>query len=143
MIGAIRASGFVAAILLLGACSSGDGISQDAQAFDGIPEQDILTLSGTEPFWNIEINGDTATYSTPDNNEGTAIAVTRFAGNNGLGYSGQLDGEALQITVTPGACSDAMSDRDYPFTATVSLGETMLFGCGYSTSEPFTGEEVP
>lgn len=128
---------------LLAACSPSDGIGENAEVYDGIEPQDIVTLIGTEPFWSFEINGESATYATPENPDGTAIAIERFAGNNGLGYSGELDAQPLQITVTPGECSDAMSDRVYPFTATISLGETTLFGCGYSTSEPFIGEEAP
>ena len=40
-------------------------------------------------------------------------------------------------------CSDTMSDRIYPYTATLSLGETMLLGCGYTSDEPFSGDPSP
>ncbi len=34
------------------------------------------------------------------------------------------------MTVTPLACSDGMSDRSYPFTVTLKLGEDLRNGCG-------------
>ena len=124
-------------------CTSNDQISDDTQPFDEISESETVTLLGTEPFWDFTIIGDSATYKSPENLDGSTFAVTRFAGNNGLGYSGELDGKAVQIAVTPGTCSDGMSDRDYPYTATINWGESTLRGCGYTDNQPFTGDEAP
>lgn len=135
-----------AAAALLAACSSqepGTIATEQAAAFDGIGPEEAITLTGTEPFWGITIANDVATYTTPENPAGSVFEVTRFAGNNGLGFSGKLDGGEVTITVTPGACSDQMSDRTYPFTATVKLGEANLAGCGYTDSQGFTGEAAP
>lgn len=123
------------AFALLGACSapSGDGITaEQAAPYDGIAAEEVITLSGTEPFWGIAITNDVAIFSTPENSAGTVFEVSRFAGNNGLGFSGKLDAADVTITVTPGNCGDSMSDRTYPFTATVVLGEEKLSGCGYT-----------
>ncbi len=131
---------------LLTACSpqGGGGIAtEDATAFDGISAEEVIKLSGTEPFWAISIEKDVAAYTTPENLEGSVFEVSRFAGNNGLGFSGKLDGADITITVTPGECSDGMSDRTYPFTATVKLGEDSLAGCGYTDRQGFTGEQTP
>ncbi len=135
-------------VLLLAACSQTPGeISQDTQAFDGIAAEATISVLGTEPFWALEIesegDGHRATYSSPENPEGTRFAVDRFAGNNGVGFSGMLDGEAISAAITPGDCSDGMSDRSYPYTATVSLGDSTLFGCAYTSDEPFTGNAAP
>jgi uncharacterized membrane protein len=54
-----------------------------------------------------------------------------------------LNGEAFTATLTPGDCSDGMSDRTFPFVATIALGEETLRGCGYTTSQPFTGDAAP
>ncbi|QUL37898.1 COG3650 family protein [Erythrobacter sp. JK5] len=132
-----------AIVLVVAGCTRDDGVSQNSEPYAGIDASETLTLLGTEPFWDFEISGETATYTTPENLDGTTIAVSRFAGNNGLGFSGEIDGDALQIAVTPGDCSDGMSDRTYPFTATVSLGDRTLFGCGYTDSQSFGGEEAP
>lgn len=131
---------------LIAACSpqSGDAIAtDDAAPFDGIGPEEAIKLSGTEPFWAISIEQDVAAYTTPENLEGSVFEVARFAGNNGLGFTGKLDGADVTITVTPGECSDGMSDRTYPFTATVKLGEENLTGCGYTDVQGFTGDEAP
>jgi uncharacterized membrane protein len=128
----------------LSACTDkSDGAGTQTAAYDGIADDEVISMIGTEPFWGIKIEGDYATYSTPENIAGTAFAVSRFAGNSGLGFNGKLDGEAVTITVTPGKCSDGMSDRNFPFTATVKLGESTLGGCGYTSAQPFTGDEAP
>lgn len=137
------AASFAAIIALLSACTPSDGISNDTEPYAGIAADEKLSLLGTEPFWGIEITGENATYSSPEELNGVAFEVTRFAGNNGLGYSGELEGRAVQIAITPGECSDAMSDRSYPFTATVTWGDTTLYGCGYSNIQSFTGDESP
>ena len=134
------------ALLPLAACETGNAIDEGGQTFEGIAADATLNLLGNEPFWGIEIVPDgsayTATYSTPDDIDGSAFTVSRFAGNNGLGFSGELGGAAVQIALTPGECSDTMSDRIYPYTATVALGETTLFGCGYTSDEPYEGGEA-
>ena len=102
-----------------------------------------MTLTGTEPFWTLAIAASEGVWTTPDNQPGTRFAVKRFAGNNGLGFSGELDGKQLTATLTPGECSDGMSDRRFPFVATIALGGETFEGCGYTTSQPFTGDEAP
>ena len=144
---ALRMTG-LAMIAALAACAQGDPIDEDGTVFDAIAADAVITLGGTEPFWGIEIQPGTrgqpiALYTTPDNIEGREFAVARFSGNNGLGFSGELDGAAVVIAVTPGECSDGMSDRTYPYIATVSLGETSLHGCGHTSDEPFAGPQSP
>ncbi len=134
--------------LVLVACASEPGeISRDTAAFDGVASEASITLLGTEPFWGIDIapdgDGHKALYSTPDNIDGAAFVAERFAGNNGLGFNGELNGQAVQIAITQGECSDGMSDRSYPYTATVAIGPATLYGCGYTSDEPFSGEESP
>ena len=100
-------------------------------------------MIGTEPFWNLKVDGGEGLWTTPDNQPGTQFPVTRFAGNNGLGFSGTLDGKAITATLTPGECSDGMSDRRFPFVATIALDGATLRGCGYTESQPFTGDAAP
>ena len=135
----------LAALILVGACTpaSGDAIDPKGQTFDAVAPEEAVTLVGTEPFWNLAITGDEGLWTTPDNQPGTRLAVTRFAGNNGLGFSGTLEGKPLTATLTPGECSDGMSDRRFPFVATIALGEETLRGCGYTASQPYTGNPAP
>lgn len=136
----------------LAACSATPGeISRDSEPFSAIASEASITALGNEPFWNLTVepiaDGEsaafTATYSTPENIEGSVFPVTRFAGNNGLGLSGELDGQAVSLALTPGDCDDTMSDRNYPYTATLALGDVTLFGCAFTSDQPFTGDEAP
>lgn len=120
-----------------------DGIDPDGATFDAVSPQEAVTMAGTEPFWSLKITGAQALWTTPDNQPGTRLAVTRFAGNNGLGFSGTLDGKALTATLTPGNCSDGMSDRSFPYVATIALDGATLRGCGFTDSQPFTGDAAP
>ena len=132
-----------AALASLGlyACFSGaEDAPGDVPAFDGIAEDEVITALGNEPFWSARIEGDTLSYSTPDNIDGDQIDVTRFAGNGGLGISGELQGAQLNMAVTSGECSDTMSDRTYPFTVTLTIGEAQLNGCAYTDQQPYSGE---
>jgi uncharacterized membrane protein len=139
-----RAITAAAMLIVMAACTDKtEAVSTETAAYDGIGDDEVITLTGTEPFWGIKIEGASATYSNPENIEGTAFEVSRFAGNSGLGFNGRLDGETVDVTVTPGECSDGMSDRTFPFTATVKLGESTLQGCGYTSAQPFTGDEAP
>jgi uncharacterized membrane protein len=132
-----------AALSLAGCAPSKDGIDPKGKTFDGIAPDEIITLTGTEPFWAIQINGEAATYSNPEHPEGFAFAVARFAGNNGLGLTGTLFEKPVTITLTPGQCSDGMSDRAFPYVATVALGEETLRGCGYTDKQPYSGDAAP
>ena len=96
-----------------------------------IAEQAVLRVTGTEPFWGGTVAGDTFTYTTLENQVGEAIAVTRFAGRGGLSFSGTRAGAPLDLAITPGACSDGMSDRTYPFVATLQLGSDQRQGCAW------------
>ncbi len=120
-----------------------DGIDPEGKAFDAVTPQEVVTMLGTEPFWNLKVEGETGLWTTPDNQPGTQLALTRFAGNGGLGFSGTLEGKPFTATLTPGTCSDGMSDRSFPFVATIASGGETLPGCGYTDSQPYTGDPAP
>lgn len=138
-----RAFAFGLAACAAACTPSGDPIDPKGESFSAVAPDEVVILTGTEPFWGVRIENGQANYANPDHPEGYDFAVTRFAGNNGLGFSGTMEGQAFTATLTPGDCSDAMSDRIYPFVATVDLGEVILKGCGYSTGQPFTGDAAP
>jgi uncharacterized membrane protein len=131
-----------ASAALLAGCQAGEEAAR-REAFDGIPADDIVHFSGTEPFWNGNIEDGYASYATPANPEGTRFAVERFSGLNGAGYSGTLDGATFDLTITPGTCSDGMSDRSYPYTATLLIGDEMREGCAWTARQPFSGPATP
>jgi len=129
-------------LVLLAACQNGPDQAA-APTFGGIAEDEVIRFTGTEPFWGGRVEGSMLTYSTPENSDGETFMVKRFAGNHGLGLSGKSGAAAFDMTVTPGECSDGMSDRLYPFTVTVSIDGDVREGCGWTDSQPFTGPQNP
>tara|TARA_B100001179_G_scaffold168971_2_gene124715 strand:+ start:264 stop:689 length:426 start_codon:yes stop_codon:yes gene_type:complete len=136
----------IATPLLLAACQTENmagapGNSPDG--FTGIDEGETISFLGTEPFWGGSVTDDTLTYTTPENPDGSSFPVKRFTGQGGLGFSGELDGAAFDMTVTPGTCSDAMSDRSYSYTVTLRIGAETRVGCAWTEAQPFSGPEAP
>ena len=144
-------SAAAAAILLLAACQSepsapvpaGNVPSGDSHPYDGITEEETLRFLGNEPFWGGQVTGRSLTYTTPENQGGEVLQVERFAGRGGISFSGELGGEEFTMTVTPLSCSDGMSDRTYPFTVTLMIGEDTRNGCGWTERQPFEGPANP
>ncbi len=137
-----------AALLALAACSqSSDGSvpgnGDDHAPFSGITTEETVHFTGTEPFWGGESSGQTLTYSTPENQDGATIAVERFAGRNGVSLSGELDGQPFVMAVTPGECSDGMSDRTYPFTVTLQVRGEQRNGCAWTDRTGFSKPQQP
>ena len=136
----------ICAILLLAACQPDtiDGAPGTApEGFSGIDARETIEFAGNEPFWSGSVTDTRLLYKTPDDMDGTAITVKRFTGQGGLGYSGQLGAAAFDMTVTPGACSDGMSDRTYPYTVTLRIGQEIRRGCAWTDSQPFEGPRTP
>ena len=142
-----RASGLALSLALplgLGGCG-GTGAPEGPGngTFSAIAPDEAVQYTGTEPFWGGAAERGMATYLTPERPEAPAFPVQRFAGNNGLGFSGSVDGASFDLTITPGACSDGMSDRTYPFTATLLIGSAQRQGCAWTERQPFTGPAAP
>ncbi|MFA7603980.1 MAG: hypothetical protein WCY29_13300 [Novosphingobium sp.] len=135
-------------LLLLAACHGGANEAAGAKGagatnYAGIGEGETLRFTGTEPFWGGRVTGGALTYETPEKPEGIAIAVRRLAGNNGLAFSGTVDGGAFDMAVSEAPCSDGMSDRTYPFTVTLQFAGETRHGCGWTDARKFTGPESP
>jgi uncharacterized membrane protein len=145
-------SPLLASLALLAACTSSDpaasgdaatvpGDSEDSQPFAAIAGDDVVHFTGTEPFWGGEVTGTSLRWSTPANIDGETTTVTRFAGRGGLSFTGTLQGDQLDMAITPAACSDGMSDRTYPYAVTVQLGAQQFSGCGWTDRQLYTGGE--
>jgi len=100
-------------------------------------------FTGTEPFWSGEVLAKALRYSTPENQDGAMVAVDRFAGRNGISFSGQLNDKPFVLAVTPGKCRDGMSDRRYPFVVTLQVEGRQREGCAWTDKQPFTGPKQP
>ncbi len=130
----------------LTACQPGNqAIGDDAaETFSAIGENETVRFLGNEPFWGGEVSGTALKYTTPENPEGIVIETARRAGLGGISWSGQLGNDTLMLAVSELGCSDGMSDRIYPFTATLQLGsQDVRQGCAWTKSKPFTGPKNP
>jgi uncharacterized membrane protein len=115
----------------------------DTQTYSGIGPDEVVHFVGTEPFWGGQVSGEALTYTTPENQTGQMIAVDRFAGRNGISFSGELGAMPFVLAVTPGRCSDGMSDRGYPFTVTLQVKGEQRQGCAWTDKHPATGPARP
>lgn len=139
----------IVAFLVLGACQATEpvegvpGNAEDTAPYAGIGPDETVRFTGTEPFWGGTVSGAALTYETPDNPEGEPVAVERFAGRGGLSWSGRLRDQRFVLAVTPGECSDGMSDRIFPFVATLEVEGGQRSGCAWTAQMPFTGPGNP
>lgn len=90
----------------------------------------VFRAFGTEPFWNVNVEDGTLTYSTPEDQQGVAMQGTRRALADGVEIAGSHDGKAFTLTVTAGTCSDGMSDNTYTMVSSFRYGDLDLKGCG-------------
>lgn len=80
---------------------------------------------GTEPFWAVTIRRSTATLERPDQ------VPLRFAVRaDGDDKAVRYQGDGFAMTLTPGPCSDGMSDAIWSDRVQVAFGEGTLKGCG-------------
>lgn len=139
------AAALVASCQPIGDTAAGGSAIKDGPAppFAAIAVQETIRFLGTEPFWNGEVTNGRLRYATPEDAAGRTIAVGRFQGNNGLAFSGTLGGRAFDLAITPGACSDGMSDRRFPYTATLKLGDEQRSGCAWTDRQPYRESAQP
>lgn len=98
---------------------------------NGVDLSQPVSLTGTEPFWGIKVTPESITLSRPDSGD-TSYMPAEFVIN---GNRATLETGDMTITLVVAACSDGMSDRSYPLTAEVHLGDQTLNGCAISTAD--------
>lgn len=91
-------------------------------------------VRGAEPFWSITINRNNIIYSTPDIKEKKypfTAPLTAEGRPRDLVRVYRLNGQpsgTLMIRKVD-SCSDSMSDKVYPYSATLILGNKVFDGC--------------
>ena len=90
----------------------------------------IFRAFGTEPFWNVNVEDATLTYTTPEDQAGVVMQGTRRALEEGVELSGSHDGKPFVLTVSAGECSDGMSDNRYTLVSAFRYGDIDYKGCG-------------
>ena len=94
-----------------------------------------LDANGTEPFWSLKIRRDFIVLSRPDETDVVAVNQgVQMQGPQGVWRTTTAaKGEDLTVTMVPApgpkGCSNGMSDKSFPFAATVQLGALVLKGC--------------
>lgn len=96
-------------------------------------------FTGTEPFWGGTIDGAEILYQTPDDQAGKTILATVSQEGGATRYSGALDGQPFILKLTPGTCSDGMSDTVYPLHAVLAVRGEPRQGC----ANPIVGTGKP
>lgn len=84
---------------------------------------------GNEPFWSVEARGGTLVFSTPEDQTGITLQGRRVPSLVGTVILGQSEGGEFHLGITPGECSDGMSDRTHAYAATFILGGQTYKGC--------------
>lgn len=134
--------------LIVAACSQGTTEKTEAPAdapapasLGGVDLNQPLRALGTEPFWSVDITKDAMVYTGVDGQAQRAGDPRPVVQGTTAVYTGATDdGTAMVVTLIATECSDGMSDRIYPLTAKVELGEVSLNGCAaspaYLNSQP-------
>lgn len=92
---------------------------------------------GTEPFWAVKIRAGSVALTRPDSPEvSNANPGVRIDGQQGVWDSNGAveDKGRLVVRLTPGVCTDGMSDRVYRFYAEVWIDGETLKGCAEHTA---------
>ena len=132
---------FVPLFLLLAACSAqqppqaaqasrGDVAAKRAAGQEAIEPLRIFRAFGTEPFWNVNVEDSTLTYTTPEDQAGVVMQGVRRMLDDGVELTGNHDGKAFVLKVAAGDCNDGMSDNQYTLVSTFRYGEIDYKGCG-------------
>lgn len=140
-----------ASALTLSACSQGEEPAPAAPAPEPAPVLAGVNLGqpvralGTEPFWSVDLTGSEMVYTTPEPPEQRAPQPKPVVQGTTATYEAKTAaGATLSVTLVATECSDGMSDRIYPLTAMVRIGETSLNGCAASSAAILSaGESGP
>ena len=84
---------------------------------------------GNEPFWNVQARGGTLVFTTPDDQAGVTLSGRRVPSLVGTVILGTGPRGEFHLGITPGDCSDGMSDNTYRHAATFIYDGTTYKGC--------------
>ncbi len=141
------------AVLALAACSPAEAPDQPdappepapAPVLGGVDLGRPVRVLGNEPFWAVEMTGTEMVYTTPEPPEQRARQPDPVVqGTTATWETETADGTGLKVTLVATECSDGMSERTYPLTAMVKIGDLDLTGCAASSAAVMsTGESGP
>ena len=112
------------------AAPAGQPMAKRAPGQENLDPLQVFRAFGTEPFWNVNVEDATLTFTTPEDPAGQVMQGQRRAIENGVQLSGNHAGQPFTLRVSAGECSDGMSDNQYTMVSTFRLGDTDYTGCG-------------
>ena len=87
---------------------------------------------GTEPGWALTIRGATMVYE----GDYGSVTIGEATPNGFRPAPGRYAGARLKLTITPGPCSDGMSDLIYRHNVRLMADSKAVTGCGGGTVAP-------
>lgn len=130
-----------ASIVSLSACSQPETLParepdpEPASILAGVDLAKPVRALGTEPFWGVELTGTEIIYSGVDRPEQRAPQPRAVIQGTTVTLAGTTaDGMTISVMLAATECSDGMSDRTYPLSAIVKVGDETLTGCAASTA---------
>lgn len=108
-------------------------VAKRAASQEPVDRLQMFRALGTEPFWNVNVQGDQLTFITPEDQVGVVMQGQRQTADGGVDMSGSNDGHPFSLSVRPGSCSDGMSDNPYAMTSSFSMGDRRYTGCAEAT----------
>ncbi|MFH7028374.1 MAG: COG3650 family protein [Heteroscytonema crispum UTEX LB 1556] len=126
--------GFSAALLAGNASVANNKVPSRSSTTLASTKTEEFISRGTEPFWNVTVSKNGIVYSSPDAKKQTFpdVAPIKAAGRPAdLVRVYPLKGRtnSMLIIKKVSVCSDGMSEKQYPYSATFILGNTVLEGC--------------
>ncbi|MEP7177238.1 MAG: hypothetical protein ABI860_11880 [Gemmatimonadales bacterium] len=88
---------------------------------------------GTEPFWGLDIDSTGLRFTTPEDATGIRWPpVAPMVRGDTSRWVARTERAGLDARIWAARCSDGMSDRVWPATAVVRVGDTSYRGCAES-----------
>ncbi len=81
---------------------------------------------GTEPGWTLKVTPKTMTYE----GDYGSVTIAEATPARFRPVPGRYAGTRLSVIISPGPCSDGMSDRTYRHTVTLVADDKTVSGCG-------------
>ena len=114
--------------------AAGAETPEPTMSLGGVDIAGDVRLTGTEPFWGIDLTGTEMVYGGVDRPEQRAPRPEPvIQGTMATWTTETSEGNPLVVNLMETECSDGMSDRTYPLTARVEIGGEVLSGCAAST----------
>lgn len=95
---------------------------------------------GTEPFWNVQVEKSGITFHLMGEEPvAYPFRPARKKGNSSV-YETSAGNSRMAVTITEGACSDGMSDANYPYQVQVERDGQSYQGCAFLIGQNPMGE---